>query len=216
MQGGIFEQSAALGPSEWKLGGNSFGAPGIIGTLDAQPFVLWAGGSERARFLDTGNFGIGTTTPDTTLHVNGTFKLVDGTQGLGYILTSDASGAANWEPGPSSSVGDLGTVSTQQNPPPGGPAVGDRYLVGTAPTGAWAGHANEVAEWDGLAWVFTVPVANDTVFISNTLSSKRFNGTAWVNFPGVAVLHNGNSLGTHLIVGTNNAFNLQLKTNNVI
>ncbi|AWH86828.1 hypothetical protein HYN59_17690 [Flavobacterium album] len=41
--------------------------------------------------------GIGTNTPDTRLHVNGTFKLTDGTQANGYVLTSDAAGKASWQ-----------------------------------------------------------------------------------------------------------------------
>jgi len=46
------------------------------------------------------NVGIGTTTPSATLHVNGTFKVVDGSQGDGKILTSDATGLASWQPPP--------------------------------------------------------------------------------------------------------------------
>lgn len=42
-----------------------------------------------------GNVGIGVA-PDAKLHVAGTFKLVDGTQGAGKVLTSDANGLASW------------------------------------------------------------------------------------------------------------------------
>jgi hypothetical protein len=216
MQGGIFETSSSLGPTEWKLGGNSFGAPGVIGTLDAQPFVFYSGGSERARFLSTGNFGIGTITPSASLDVVGTFKLTDGSEGLNFILTSDATGLASWQPGPGSTVTELDPVISQINPPPGAPTTGDRYLINTAPTGVWVGHANQIAEWDGVAWVYTIPVLDDVVFITNTLTTKRFNGSIWVAYAGTAILQNGNTLTTHVIVGSNNAFNLQLKTNNVI
>ena len=40
--------------------------------------------------------GIGTTTPDERLHINGSIKIVDGTQGSGKVLTSDANGKASW------------------------------------------------------------------------------------------------------------------------
>jgi hypothetical protein len=43
-----------------------------------------------------GNIGIGTTAPDTKLHVTGTVKIVDGTQGANKVLTSDANGSATW------------------------------------------------------------------------------------------------------------------------
>ena len=36
------------------------------------------------------NVGIGTTDPQAKLDVNGTFRVTDGTQGAGKILTSDA------------------------------------------------------------------------------------------------------------------------------
>jgi|SRR5688572_4557915 len=47
------------------------------------------------------NVGIGISTPSAKLHVNGTFKISDGTQGDGKILTSNATGMASWQPPPS-------------------------------------------------------------------------------------------------------------------
>ncbi len=44
-----------------------------------------------------GNVGIGTTSPDTTLHLIGQFKYEDGEQAEGYVLTSDSNGAASWK-----------------------------------------------------------------------------------------------------------------------
>lgn len=43
--------------------------------------------------------------------------------------------------------------------PPGSPADGDRYIVATSATGAWAGHDNEIAVWDDdeSEWVFYAP-----------------------------------------------------------
>lgn len=45
----------------------------------------------------SGNVGIGTTSPTAKLHVHGTFKMTDGTQGAGKVLTSDASGKGTWQ-----------------------------------------------------------------------------------------------------------------------
>lgn len=44
-----------------------------------------------------GRVGIGVGEPDSTLHVVGGFKLVNGSQSNGYVLTSDANGGASWQ-----------------------------------------------------------------------------------------------------------------------
>ncbi|MEO6252878.1 MAG: hypothetical protein ABIO79_06215 [Ferruginibacter sp.] len=44
-----------------------------------------------------GNVGIGTPVPDRKLDVRGGVKIVDGTQGAGKLLTSDAAGNASWQ-----------------------------------------------------------------------------------------------------------------------
>ncbi len=48
-----------------------------------------------------GNVGINTTTPSTKLHVNsataGAIRIVDGTQGVGKVLTSEANGVGTWD-----------------------------------------------------------------------------------------------------------------------
>ena len=43
------------------------------------------------------NVGVGTTNPTARLHVAGSLRVVDGTQGANKILTSDASGLASWQ-----------------------------------------------------------------------------------------------------------------------
>ena len=56
-------------------------------------------------------------------------------------------------------------IAQISTPPPTGPMpynvppiIGDRYLVLTGAVGLWAGQVNNIAEWDGAVWVFTVPV----------------------------------------------------------
>lgn len=50
----------------------------------------------RVTVLNTGNVGIGTTTPTQKLDVAGKVRIHDGTQAAGRILTSDADGVATW------------------------------------------------------------------------------------------------------------------------
>ncbi|WP_449388898.1 hypothetical protein [Chryseobacterium lineare] len=61
---------------------------------------------------DNGEIGIGTSTPTTKLEINsstsGAIKIVDGTQAIGRVLTSDANGLATWTPvGQSASYHDV-------------------------------------------------------------------------------------------------------------
>ncbi len=67
-------------------------------------YTFGSGGAYADRFTmtSTGRLGIGTTAPTATLDVAGTFKLVDGTQAAGKVLTSDASGNASWQTSASS------------------------------------------------------------------------------------------------------------------
>jgi len=51
-------------------------------------------------FTREGTIGIGTAVPTAALDVRGNVKIVDGTQGAGKVLTSDAAGLASWMPPP--------------------------------------------------------------------------------------------------------------------
>jgi hypothetical protein len=68
------------------------------------------------------------------------------------------------------------------NTPPGSPATGDRYVVGSSPTGAWTGQANNIAEWDGSSWVFETPLDGWALVAKDTDQQWIYNGTAWVSF----------------------------------
>jgi hypothetical protein len=57
----------------------------------------------------------------------------------------------------------LGAIA-KQNAPPGSPADGDTYIVGTAGSGAWAGHNNAVAIFYG-GWIFIPGPDSDGVTI---------------------------------------------------
>jgi len=77
--------------------------------------------------------------------------------------------------------------------PPVSPTTDDRYLVIATATGDWAGHEKDIAEWDGLAWVFTTPNTGFAVWIEDVGRQKVYNGTDWVAF-GTTVDH-GNLIG---------------------
>lgn len=64
--------------------------------------------------------------------------------------------------------------------PPISPSVGDRYLIDGVGAGGWAGKDNQIAEWNGSAWIYTVPTAGAHVSADDEPSiTYIFNGTSW-------------------------------------
>lgn len=65
--------------------------------------------------------------------------------------------------------------------PPGGPATGQAHLVSpSSPTGAFAGKGDNIAEWAGGNWSFTVPVAGLQVWNDTAVGFTHYDGAAWV------------------------------------
>jgi len=51
--------------------------------------------------------------------------------------------------------------------PPDSPATGYRVVIGASPTGDFSGHAGEVVQWNGTAWVFTTPKQGMLVYVND-------------------------------------------------
>lgn len=69
-------------------------------------------------------------------------------------------------------------VLNKTNTPAVGPADGDRYIVGTVPTGVWVGHADKLATYLDGAWHYQN--ARIVVNLNDNLLYTR--GTAgWVS-----------------------------------
>ncbi|UYW01732.1 hypothetical protein K5I29_02060 [Flavobacterium agricola] len=66
-------------------------AIGFNATTDQDNAIVIGNNKESTKI------GIGTSKPDEKLHVAGTIKIVDGSQGAGKVLTSDANGKASWQ-----------------------------------------------------------------------------------------------------------------------
>jgi len=63
--------------------------------------------------------------------------------------------------------------------PPGSPANGERHIVGTDPSGAFAGHENEVAAWQDGAWVFLAPQPGWRAWNIGDEALLVWTGAAW-------------------------------------
>ncbi len=86
-----------------------------------------------------------------------------------------------------SPVNSIGTLAWQNavanrttNTPPGSPSIGDRYIVGPSPTGAWAGNSNYIAQWTGTTWVLFAPSAGQVVFSVADNAWYDYTGSKWV------------------------------------
>ncbi|WP_454914974.1 DUF2793 domain-containing protein [Xanthobacter sediminis] len=79
-----------------------------------------------------------------------------------------------------SGVTTTAVAAAMGNAPPGAPITGDTYLVGTAPTGAWAGHAGQLATWTGTDWSFRVAGQGWRVYSRATGAEYVRSASAWV------------------------------------
>jgi hypothetical protein len=73
----------------------------------------------------------------------------------------------------------FGAVEAITNTPPGSPGNGLVWAVGTAPTGAWAGKAGQLAHWYNSAWSFYVVPQYTRHWNKTGNVGIQFNGTAW-------------------------------------
>ena len=105
-------------------------------------------------------------------------------------------------------------VLASQNAPPVSPTTGDTYLVGNSPSGAWVGHAKDIAEWNGSSWDFTDAVQGNYLYNTANALTYIFRSGSWVQTTGIPALNNGNSISSGLTIGTNNLKSLNFETNN--
>lgn len=71
-------------------------------------------------------------------------------------------------------------VSVGANTPPAAPAIGQAWVIGTAPGGAWAGRAQHVAGWTEGGWRFAAPIEGMTVWVTEAVVSARYSSAGWL------------------------------------
>lgn len=106
-------------------------------------------------------------------------------------------------------------VESITNTPPAH-VLGERYLIGTSPTGAWVGYANYIAESDGASWTFTAPILDYRVFVNATLITYKYNGSSWIASTAVPLLQGGNSIGATARIGNNDNFDVVLVRKGIV
>jgi len=138
---------SAAAISAWGQYGNAGTTPTTnwIGTNDMADFVTKTNGTERLRVTNAGKLLVGTATSLTgganaimqinNGTTNGALQIVDGTQGAGKILTSDANGLATWTDGSGTAWTLTGNSGITANNATYGTSL-------TAGTGNWLGTIN--------------------------------------------------------------------------
>jgi len=105
---------------------------------------------------------------DTTSADDGLNVLVS-LDGRRYIL-ADASAIA------------ISSVLAIDNDPPVSPTDGDAYIVDTAPTGAWVGHAKDIALYTPRGWVFAAPKVGTALLNEETELNVQYSvGGTWAS-----------------------------------
>jgi len=64
--------------------------------------------------------------------------------------------------------------------PPASPALGETHALGAAPQAAWAGHAAEIAVWQGEGWLFLAPLPGWRAWSLADAELRVWDGSAWI------------------------------------
>jgi hypothetical protein len=85
------------------------------------------------------------------------------------------------------------SVASITNTPPGSPVDGDRYIVGTAPSGVWVGREDNVAAYIGTEWVYFQPMLGWVAFVIDVNSLHLYGAGSPIGWD---VLETGSGVGS--------------------
>lgn len=71
------------------------------------------------------------------------------------------------------------SVGSRANAPSNASVEGARYLVSLTPTGAFAGHGDQIACLQDGAWLFLAPRAGWRVYVQDVFSLQVYDGSGW-------------------------------------
>ncbi len=66
------------------------------------------------------------------------------------------------------------------NTPPSSPALGDCYIIGDSPTGAWSGKAKQIAQAIEGGWFFVAPFKLLKFWVESKEQFYIYDGSAWI------------------------------------
>lgn len=187
--------------ASWSLVGNAGTNPStnFLGTTDYNRLIFKTNNIERATFLPTGYFGLGTTTPDATFQNNGTtiffVRPITNKPTGGDIETA----ANSVNIGTNFSVNQTTTGQTLTLPWPTPATEGKMVKVSNIGTASFTMYNTLIAPskfaefmWTGTAWIPTTGGSNSVVNKKYALSAEYAGA---IVTPGPGVNHNGDLYG---------------------
>lgn len=113
----------------------------------------------------------------------------DGTDG--QVLVTDGGGTVTWQDGGLSTASVIEwSVIDILNTPSGTTNTGDKFLVGTSPTGAFVGHADEIATSTNPGYTYETATIGDLLYRLATDTVYKLTATGWI-LVGRLTLHQG-------------------------
>lgn len=70
-------------------------------------------------------------------------------------------------------------IAAGANIPPADPEPGNAWVLGSAPTGDWAGHARAIAGWSAAGWRFVDPAEGMAAWIVEDAGFAMFYDGSW-------------------------------------
>jgi hypothetical protein len=104
----------------------------------------------------------------------------------------------------------LAVLDCDLTAPPGSPAEGQRWIVKTGATGAWAGHANAIAAWQDGVWQFNTPQLGWVAFVIDEATLVVWSGSAWGEYFSTVAIQNLSMLGVGTTADTTNRVSAKL------
>ncbi|AYD01982.1 DUF2793 domain-containing protein [Neorhizobium sp. NCHU2750] len=71
------------------------------------------------------------------------------------------------------------SIAAEMAAPPASPVAGQRFLLAASPSGAWTGHAGEIAIWQDGTWAFVEPKTGWQAWFETGDKLKVFDGASW-------------------------------------
>lgn len=77
------------------------------------------------------------------------------------------------------SLTQISVINMSTNTPPASPDEGDSYIIGASPTGAWSGHAGDLATYYS-GWRIKMPMEGWLAWVQDLAAYYFFDGAGWV------------------------------------